>query len=164
MAKEGNGRARAREDPRLKGLQAQAKRMSGGSWTQKEVTHGSTRFIFNKMYSLEGWYEWDQIRAMLGMETAESLLSMFKGTLTRDDLQVGLIVRVLALSHEVMDDIRRRMFRTVDFANERARSPQVLLGAEEMAFDGLSPLKVYDVMLRAMAVNFQEFSDGLRSD
>ena len=53
-----------------------------------------------------------------------------------------------------MAQVGRKVFEKVSFANARITTPQQLAGTEDTAFDGLEPVAVYEVLLRALAVNF----------
>lgn len=108
-----------------------------------ETTIGEVRFIFDRMGAMEGWRVLESIRTEMattelpsGADAGESFIRM-----------------VMALSPAFIDRLRQTMFAHVRFS----RSTNTLLrlaGGEDMAFEGLEPIAIYEVLLRSLAVNF----------
>ena len=61
---------------------------------------------------------------------------------------------ILGLEATFVESVRRELFMFVYFTNEAAQTRQRLGGAEDTAFEKLEPFAVYEVLLRALAVNF----------
>ena len=59
----------------------------------------------------------------------------------------GLLQLVLDLEPQFVDRVRRKLFEKVVFANETARTPHPLAGAEDIVFERLEPQAVYEVLL-----------------
>ena len=59
----------------------------------------------------------------------------------------GLLQLVLDLEPQFVDRVRRKLFAKVVFANETARTPHPLAGAEDIVFERLEPQAVYEVLL-----------------
>ena len=59
---------------------------------------------------------------------------------------------LMRLDPVFVERVRSTLFEHVTFKNETAVTPQMLHGAEDMAFQ--SPFAVYEVLVRCLAVNF----------
>ena len=68
------------------------------------------------------------------------------------------ILALLSLDREFVNDVRDAMFKYVTFHVPGAtKNEQTLAGAEEIAFGSLSGVDVYEILARALAVNFTDF-------
>ena len=119
-----------------------------GELSKPEAVIGPTTFSFRKLPSMAAWRLMEEIRVAV----AGRLSSMT----AEDALEPGveIIKAVIGQPPEVVDSIRKQIFQVVYFQNGAAVTPQVLVGAEDMAFDGLEPVAVYEVLVRGLAVNF----------
>ncbi len=116
---------------------------------ERTVTLGGTTFKIQKLLPMEAYQAFEMIRAELGeklgrYETEEGQ------TLTVPDI----ILAILKLAPEKVDEVRRALFAGVTFTNERAETPMRLAGDENMAFEKLEPIDIYEVFVRCLAINF----------
>lgn len=110
---------------------------------EREAKLGNTRFYFDKMGAVEGFRVFEMIRA-------EMANTKIEGTGVQD----GDFMRIVAaLDPDFVERLRERLFNHVRFTTPN-NSPIKLAGAEDMAFDGLEPVHIYEVLARALAVNF----------
>ena len=74
-----------------------------------------------------------------------------------DDLEWALQLgrEVMRLPIPFMDALRQRLFTRVEFKTD-ATSWGVLTGGEDTAFENLEPSAVYEVVVRALFVNFTD--------
>lgn len=121
--------------------------------TREEVVIGSTTFRISRMPPMRGYELLDDIRAMLGSQVVDAL-----GTISSQQSNMDTIIAsLLSLPHVQSDGIRKRLFEWVTFTRTpNVPSAQKLLGAEDMAFEGLDPGRVYEMMVRCFAVNFTD--------
>ncbi len=117
--------------------------------TETEFEIDGTRFFIAKLPAMAAYDLMELIRHELGKSQA---LVMPEGG--EDATVSGLLRVVLSLDPSFVKMVRRKLFERVSFANARATKPQQLAGAEDMAFDGLEPVAVYEVLVRCLAVNF----------
>ena len=66
----------------------------------------------------------------------------------------SLLQMVLSLNPSFVTYVRKILFERVAFSNRLALDPMPLAGSEDMAFGGLEPVAIYEVLARALAVNF----------
>ena len=120
--------------------------------TRQEVEIDSTTFYIAKLTPMEAYHLLDEIRSVAGEQVMEALSSM----IGKEDAGIDAIfAAVLSADHDKVDYVRQRLFAPITFK----RTPNVsvaqdLLGAEDMAFEGMDAGRVFEVMLRAFAVNF----------
>ncbi len=113
--------------------------------TEPECQIGETQFFFDKLGAMEAWRILERIRHELSRTNLGEI----------GDVTV-LVRAILALDPAFIERLRRDLFEHVRFVNTKALSPQSLLGAEDMAFEGegVEPVAVYEVLVRSLAVNF----------
>ena len=134
----------------------------GGDLTKTEFEIGDTRFFIAKLPAMAAFDLLEAIRHELGKSQALSLPSM--DALDNEDRSiVSLLKIVLSLDPAFVRKVRSALFEKVSFSNSRVPAPQQLAGAEEIAFDGLEPIAIYEVLLRSAAVNFTPSLDALVS-
>ena len=119
------------------------------SLTETEVEIAGTRFFIAKLPAMAAFDMMEIVRHELGRSQAGALQNG-----EPDAMFPGLINMVMSLDPTFVSQVRRKLFERVSFANTRASTPQQLAGAEDMAFDGLEPVAVYEVLVRCLAVNF----------
>ena len=121
----------------------------GEELTTTEFEIGGTRFFIAKLPAMAAFDLLELIRHQVGKSAA---LAVPEGS---EDESVGALLKmVLSLDPAFVARVRQRLFEKVSFSNERVSTPLKLAGAEDMAFDGLEPVAVYEVLLRCLAVNF----------
>ena len=124
----------------------------GGDLTKAEFEIGGTRFAVSKLPAMAAFDLLEAIRHELGKSQA---LSLPTKALNEDDRSIAAFLKVvLSLDPAFVRQVRQKLFEKVAFSNTRVPTPQQLAGAEEMAFDGLEPIAIYEVLLRSAAVNF----------
>ena len=123
-----------------------------------EFEIGGARFVISKLPAMPAFALLEEIRREVGRRSSALAPDDAGGAGT-----AGLLQLVLDLEPQFVDRVRRKLFENVVFANETARTPQPLAGAEDIAFEGLEPLAVYEVLLRCLAVNFSASLRGVVS-
>ena len=143
---------------------------AGGPSPDPELVIDGTRFVVGKLPAMAAFDLMEQIRRELGKVSAQLLPEgtdetrrelgkvsaqlLPKGTDETGTAGRGLIQAALSLEPAFVALVRRKLFEKVSFSNQHAPALQQLAGAEDMAFDGLEPVAVYEVLLRCLAVNF----------
>ena len=117
--------------------------------TDTDIEIDGTRFFIAKLPAMAAFDLMETIRHELGRSQAPAAPEN-----APDVLAPSLIRVVLSLDPAFVSQVRRKLFERVSFSNQRAPTPQQLAGAEDMAFDGLEPVAVYEVLVRSLAVNF----------
>ncbi len=116
--------------------------------TDTEFEIGGTRFFISKLSAVAGFDLLEVIRHELGKSTSLRVpmqCPRSRGLLAPDGPFPGPVLR--GLRSEIL-------FERVAFSNRLAVDPQSLSGSEDMAFGGLEPVAIYEVLARALAVNF----------
>ena len=110
-------------------------------------TNGSTAFRIGKMPALAGWDVLEEIR----VESGGQLNVEHEG-----GVRTAFAAVLAGFSRPFVARLRTTLFEHVSFTNELATNPQVLAGAEDMAFNHIEaePGHVYELLLRCLAVNF----------
>lgn len=126
-----------------------------------EVRIGETLFTFAKPLVLDGWGTIELLREGLSHAAdlpLDVLLDFDDGeTMTVGDqvkfttLMVGVLSK---LPRRLVVELQQRLFDNVQFVSTKAGSVRKLLGNEGLAFEGLEPGHVYEVMVRSLAVGF----------
>ena len=137
-----------------------------GSLDEREFTISETRFIIEKLPALEGWHCLETIRAELGsigldqiiVTIREQQTAMGRGktedAATREQEVIAAVILVLGkLGVRFIDELRKTFFARIRFASP-STTVQPLAGAEVMAFNGLEPISIYEVLVRSLVVNF----------
>ena len=112
--------------------------------TELDFQIGKTSFTITKMGAMSAWRLLEQIREKLGQTELDSYTGESQ----------GFLQTVIGLDSSFVDRIREELFGYVYFTNDSARTQQKVVGAEDMAFMGLEPSAIYEVLLRSLAVNF----------
>ena len=120
-----------------------------GNLTDTEFEIGGTRFFISKLSAVAGFDLLEVIRHELGKSTSLRVPdAMSEGAVG------SLLQMVLSLDPSFVAYIRKILFERVAFSNRLALDPLPLAGSEDMAFGGLEPVAIYEVLARALAVNF----------
>ena len=122
-----------------------------GKLTDTEFEIGETRFFISKLPAMAGFDLLEVIRHELGKST-----SLRVPDATSEAAGGSLLQMVLSLDPSFVAYVRKILFERVAFSNRLAVDPQSLSGSEDMAFGGLEPVAIYEVLARALAVNFTE--------
>ena len=117
--------------------------------TDTDIEIDGTRFFIAKLPAMAAFDLMELMRHELGKSQSGAVSN--DGS---DAMLPGLINMVMSLDPAFVSQVRRKLFERVSFSNQRAPTPQQLAGAEDMAFDGLEPVAVYEVLVRSLAVNF----------
>lgn len=127
-------------------------------FTKKEVQLGSTKFIINKLHALDGYTVLESLRETLG----ETL-----GNIDMKSPLEGVIKSIMKLpASYIKDELMPALFKEVVFINKSAPQGMALEGegADRMAFQDLDPVEIYELLARALCVNFyQSFAGKLSS-
>ena len=118
-----------------------------------------TRFRIQKLLPMEAYYVLEEFRVGLGPSLAKLDL---KGDESESDLS-ALAGVVGAIPHHTLESIRKRIFAQIFFTNNLAPKARPVHPDEGMAFRGLQPMAIYEVLIRGFAVNFIESFQGLES-
>ena len=114
----------------------------------REFTLGNTKFSMHKLGPMEAYRVWEPYR----VELFEKLSNL---QLTADTKTVvALAGLLLGVSESVQERARVALFKGVVFQNKTAVTPMELAGNENVAFQDLEVSVVYEVFLRAFALNF----------
>ncbi len=123
-------------------------------YTQTEFTIGDVSFRINKLNALKGFKLFESIRK----QVASSLNVEESGSPTKD-----FVKAMLSLEPVYIEKLRCEIFNHIDFIGNNAETYTKLKGAEDMAFQNLEPIHIYEVLGRALTVNFTESVLGLVS-
>ena len=103
---------------------------------------GGTRFVFGKVSPMEG------------MDILEDLrVECSRVVNLRQWASANPFAILLAFDKLFVRALQERLFKHVRFVTA-ATSSQILRGAEDTAFEGLEPIRVYEVLIRSLSVNF----------
>ena len=151
-----------------------------GGWGDREFEIGGTQFKIAKLKAMEAYRVIEMARPELdkaaGLDVPEKDEKDPKDQKAQDDpfdfmdeaakqsadqlnlspkVAGTLLHAVLAISPGLVERVRRILFSKITFTNDRAVTPQVLTGAEEVAFDKIDdPLIVHKILVRSVIVNF----------
>ena len=121
-----------------------------GNLTDTEFQIGGTRFFVAKLPAMAAFDLLEVIRHELGKST-----SLRVPDATSEGAVGSLLQMVLSLDPSFVAYVRKILFEKVEFSNHlSARQP--LAGVEDTAFLDLEPVAIYEVLARALAVNFTE--------
>ena len=121
----------------------------GDEYQKTEFTIGNCKFSVEKLRAMEGYWLLEQIRYE------------FRNTVLKElgDDENALFASFFMLDPQFVETVRKRLFQRVKFTNESAITAQQLAGAEDIAFTGLEPLAIYEIIVRCLMINF---SNSLR--
>lgn len=123
----------------------------GGKLTDTEFEIGGTRFFISKLPAMAGFDLLEVIRHEIGKST-----SLRVPDRTTENAVGSLLQMVLSLDPSFVAYVRKILFEKVAFSNRLVVDPLPLSGSEDMAFAGLEPVAIYEVLARCLAVNFTE--------
>ena len=121
-----------------------------GKLTDTEFEIGGTRFFVAKLSAVAGFDLLEVIRHEIGKS---GVLGKEISDTTAADTNAMWLQMVLSLDPAFVAYIRKILFEKVEFSNHlSARQP--LAGVEDTAFLDLEPVAIYEVLVRALTVNF----------
>lgn len=124
-------------------------------WEAREIKMGNTTFYFEKLLPMKGFDVLEIIRP--GLADALDRMPMFDPTKLTPEAGIALLFSVvLKVSPATIRLARDQMFQEVKFTNAAAQTRMAVAGNEDTAFMDLEPIRVYEVIGRALAVNFTE--------
>ena len=115
--------------------------------TATEVEIEGVRFQIRKLLPMEAFAVIEAFRPAFKEAVAAGLGD------TTDDMAKGIAL-LGGLPPERVDGLRRALFKQIIFRAPNAGTPQVLGGNEELAFKDLDVVHIYELIVRAFAVNF----------
>ena len=108
-------------------------------------TLGDRKFRIRKMGAMKAVEVSEAIRVELGKMQVQPT----------PDMLSAFFQAMLQFPKDFMAELRETLFATVTFSND-GRQWQPVADAEDMAFEGLEPHHVYEVMMRVLSVDFTE--------
>ena len=124
------------------------KEMASG-FRAKEFTIKGTRFRISKLLPEEGFEVSEILREGLGAR-----LATIGATAS---IETAVAAMFLSLPAATVERVRQRLFEEVYFKNKLTNKQWLNLAQERgMGFTDLEPLHVYEVLMRALVVNFLE--------
>ena len=121
-------------------------------YTKPKFTIKKTNFDIGKLSPLDGFHLSEYIRVNLA-KTSDSI-EVGDGS---DDQNIALFFKsVLGLDPLVVDYIRTTLFERIEFENKEQEQKGFapLAGLENMAFENFEVINIYEVLVRALYVNF----------
>ena len=116
--------------------------------TKTDFTIGSTHFAVTKMPAFESYAMSESIREALGKITGQEQ-AVFQ------ENQWGSIVQMfLSLPASFVEGVRRELFQYVYYLRPDSMLQPAPIGDVNVAFDGLEPMAIYEVLVRCLAINF----------
>ena len=120
--------------------------------TAEEATIEGTTFYFGKIGAVKAWPIFLRVRAQISQ-----ILQLGRITINVNDDQTlsSLVSVIIALPPEHLQALQDDLFPYVQFKNKHTNnSRQDVKETEDMAFDGLEPVDIGEVLARSLAVNF----------
>ena len=130
------------------------------TWNESECQIKETKFFFDKMGAIEGNEVAELIRYELSKTNSPSLA---KSDALESEQGADIFRAILSLHPNFVKKIRGIMFQHVRFTNKYALTPQMVAGAEDTAFGGLGLFSIYQILGRALVVNFLEYFQEFQS-
>lgn len=119
---------------------------------------GKTHFTITKLMPFEGFRVLDKIREAVGEQAAK---------LPADASVQNIIVAIaMSIPSEKLEAIMRPLFTSVTFTSATVKTPAPVADhntIDEMAFNGLEPITIYNLLLRCLAVNFFSSFTAIKS-
>ena len=142
----------ADEGRSLAGIADAAQKLNQPDFTIRETT-----FHINKLPALDAAYLFKDILTGLGDRADEEIGTIFGGASNLQSAASALKLLML-FDRRALEHVANKLFERVTFSNPQdAVTPQPLVGpAQEMCFRHLEPVHFYEVLGRALIVNFTE--------
>lgn len=133
--------------------------MNIDKFCETDFTLGEVQFRITKLNVMDGYRMLERIRKQLAT-TAD------KVEIDRtSDVNSGLsiIQSIMQLDEAFVEEMRKKLFTSVEFKGNGAMDYIKLEGSEDMAFQSLQPTHIYEVLVRSLVVNFMDSVKGLMS-
>ena len=114
----------------------------------KTVRKRGTVFTIQQLLAMEGFRVWEPLRVELFERASRMPLTVSGNSM------IALVGVLLSVSESTLDRVRSKLFEQVLFTNQNAQTPMVLAGNENMAFNGLETVHVYEVLVKCLVINF----------
>ena len=121
-------------------------------------THGTT-FDIHKLLPMQAFHCLELARVSIGSQMKDIDIDALMGGDAGDAANVAqtgkqLITVLMQTSPKVVNELQRRMFTQVFYTNRLADTPRVVYENEAEAFVDCTPVDIYQLTVRAFAVNF----------
>ena len=117
---------------------------------KEHIKIGNTDFQIRKLLPMEQFRVLEEIRVALGMSMRPEDLAAIGGV----DTFGGIVSIVLKLAPAAVESVRQQLFEQVLFRNDSAQTWLELSRREPTAFEHLEAIHIYELLIRAVAVNF----------
>ena len=121
------------------------------SWRETKFKIKETEFTISKLYPMDAFHCMEVIRVGIA-----PILSKMKTDESGDIPLSTLLSACLSMPRATVDEASKMLFERITFINQYAKTPVKVGGNEEMAFADLDPIAIYNVLMRAVVVNFGE--------
>ena len=121
---------------------------------EPKVQIGDIHFVINKMKAMEAYDLMDDIRLQVAQSAGMPMLGIGDSLDEQSSWILSLIAMVMGFDKQFVERVRRRLFQRIEFLDPHSSSNRVLAGNEDIAFAGLEPLVVYELIVRSLAINF----------
>lgn len=109
-----------------------------------------TNFHVKKLSPMNGFHLSEYIRVNL----AKSSDTFDAGEGTEDQNALLFFKSVLGLDPEIVEHIRKELFGKIDYKSKGQKDFINLKDTEDMAFEDFEVINIYEVLVRALCVNF----------
>ena len=135
--------------------------------TAERVVIGDTVFTFRKALAIEQFYIFEKLRPHM-VPVADVLREAWEankssGGHSSEVMLAYGIKAIAALPGELVQIALNELTKHVLFTNETVKTPMPVARDIDTAFAGLGVVKIYEVLIRAGCVNFQNSLDELMS-
>lgn len=132
-------------------------------FAKPEFAINKRKFRISKMGALAAFELGEKIRFALSKVDIDPK-NVSQGAQTAETLMMVFVQGVLSLDPETVKEIREALFETIDFSGDDVKKGWLNVGSNpDMAFNGLEAAHIYELILRALAVNFFGSFSGLIS-
>lgn len=126
-----------------------------GAIVEPEFTIGGSNFQVKLLMPMEGYRVWEILRPHLFEPVSRIDVSV--------PMQNAVVAIVMGLAPAIVETTRVTLFERIVYTNDTTRSPTVLSRNEDDAFKDAHALTIYEVLVRAFAINFRPSLEDLVS-
>ena len=136
-----------------------------GDWTSEEWERKGTRFTIRKLLPMPAFTTLEIVRVSIGAKLADVDFSSMQIDPDSNNIEAfqQLITLIMQTPIKVVAELQRRLFAEVYYQNALATTPRKVAGNEGEAFNGLSPVDIYQLTARCFMVNFFDCFSELMS-